>query len=167
MQKKMRKFLSIIILSLYYILSFQNAYANEITNSLPRFVTIKSNQVNARSGPGSSYKIEWVFVSKGEPVKIIAEFEQWRKVEDIEGKGGWIHSSVLSPKRSVIIIGNNIEKLYSSSKVSSRIVAKLEPGLRCLFDKCDANWCKIKCQGHKGWIESKKLWGILDSDYNL
>ena len=138
------------------------AHAQE--QKVPRFAIIKSNHVNARIGPGTTYPIEWVFVSKAEPIKIIAEFEQWRKVEDVEKQGGWVHSSVLSPKRSAIIMGNNIQKLYARDDISSRIVAKLEPGLRCMLDKCKNHWCKIKCDGYKGWIEAKNIWGILKSE---
>jgi SH3-like domain-containing protein len=132
--------------------------------NVPRFATIKSNQVNARFGPGTTYPIDWVFVSKGEPIKIIAEFEQWRKIQDVEGKGGWAHSSVLSPKRSVVIMGNNIQKLLAQNDPAARVVAKIEPGLRCLFDKCKEKWCKIKCDGYKGWIEAVNIWGVLQGE---
>ena len=144
------------------IFCIASAFAQE--QKIPRFAIVKSNQVNARNGPGTTYPIEWVFVSKGEPIKIVAEFEQWRKVEDVEEKGGWVHSSVLSPKRSVVIIGNNIQKLFAQDEMSSRVVAKLEPGLRCALDKCKNHWCKIKCDGYKGWIEVANIWGVLKSE---
>ena len=150
-----------IAIALFLTLS-HTSFAGE--QKVPRFAIVKSNQVNARTGPGSSYSIDWVFVSKGEPIKIIAEFEQWRKVEDVEGKGGWVHSSVLSPKRSVVIISNNIQKLFVNAEESSRVVAKLEPQVRCSLDKCKDHWCKIKCDSYKGWIETKYLWGVLTSE---
>ena len=148
----------------FLVLCFCSSASFAQEQSVPRFAIVKSNQVNARSGPGTTYPIEWVFVSKGEPIKIIAEFEQWRKVEDVEGKGGWIHSSVLSPKRSVVIIGNNVQKLLAQDDPKSRIIAKIEPGLRCVLDKCRKHWCKIKCDGYKGWIEAPSIWGILKSE---
>ena len=148
------------LMFLFYV---NTAFAHE-QQKLPRFAIVKSNQVNARSGPGTTYPIEWIFVSKGEPIKVVAEFDQWRKVEDIEGKGGWVHSSVLSPKRSVVIIGNNIQKLMVQNDAKSRIVAKLEPGLRCVFDRCKNNWCKIKCDGYKGWIEAVNIWGVIKGE---
>ena len=157
MQKKL---LNLIFCILYFGASI--SFANE--HKVPRFAIIKSNQVNARSGPGTTYAINWIFVSKGEPIKIIAEFEQWRKVEDVEGEGGWVHSSVLSPKRSVVIMGGNIQKLLAQDDAKSRIVAKLEPGLRCVFDQCRGSWCKIKCDGYKGWIEAVNLWGVIKGE---
>ena len=158
----LRFLLLVLFNSGFSIFSITSAFAQE--QKVPRFAIVKSNQVNARTGPGTSYPIEWVFVSKGEPIKIVAEFEQWRKVEDVENKGGWVHSSVLSPKRSVVIIGNNIQKLFAHEEMSSRIVAKLEPGLRCALDKCKNHWCKIKCDGYKGWIEAANIWGILKAE---
>ena len=159
---KVRAHSRITLFIIVSICCITSAFANE--QKVPRFAIVKSNQVNARTGPGTTYPIEWVFISKGEPIKIIAEFEQWRQVEDVDGKGGWVHSSVLSPKRSVVIMGHNIQKLFAQDDISSRIIAKLEPGLRCVLDKCKNHWCKIKCDGYKGWIETKSIWGILASE---
>lgn len=131
---------------------------------LPRFATTKSNEVNARSGPGVRYPTEWVFIKKGEPLEITAEFEQWRYVLDIKGEGGWVHSSVLSGKRSVIIKGKDIQELRRSAGQGARVVAKLSPDLRCQFKSCKGEWCKIKCQSYEGWIERKYLWGIYPTD---
>ncbi|MBP7190497.1 MAG: hypothetical protein KA998_04590 [Rickettsiaceae bacterium] len=150
---------------LFFFLSLfimQASYASKKL-PVPRFVSTKSNEVNARSGPGVRYPIDWVFVKKGEPLEITAEFEQWRFVKDIDGQGGWVHSSVLSGKRSVVLISKEIASLYKSPDLSSRVVAKLSPNIRCQFKKCEKNWCKIKCSSHDGWIMKKHLWGT-DSD---
>ena len=48
---------------------------NRDENALPRFVSLRSSPVNARSGPGVKYPIEWVYMQKSAPVEIIAEFE--------------------------------------------------------------------------------------------
>ena len=53
--------------------------------ALPRMVSLRSNLINARSGPGARYPIEWVYRQKGAPVEIIAEFELWRKIRDWDG----------------------------------------------------------------------------------
>ena len=51
--------------------------------ALPRMVSLRSNLINARSGPGARYPIEWVYMQKGAPVEIVAEFELWRKIKDV------------------------------------------------------------------------------------
>ena len=43
--------------------------------AIPRMVSLRSNLINARSGPGARYPIEWVYRQKTAPVEITAEFE--------------------------------------------------------------------------------------------
>ena len=43
---------------------------------LPRFVSLKADEVNSRVGPGGDYAIAWVFRRAGLPVEILAEFEE-------------------------------------------------------------------------------------------
>lgn len=149
---------------------------------VPRFVTTKFDEVNVRTGPDKDCPIEWVFVKKGEPVEIIAEYDQWRKLRDINGEGGWAHSSLLSGNRSVVIVANNIVPLFSTPQnLSSKdekdvfemaekseqrpIVAKLSPNLRCSLKKCKGDWCQIMCKSYKGWILRKLLWGIYPEEF--
>ena len=49
---------------------------------LPRFVSLRSDQVNLRVGPGENYPIQWVLTRKEMPVEIIKEFEHWRMIRD-------------------------------------------------------------------------------------
>lgn len=158
MNMKLNKILALAIATSLFL--FQtNAYASKKL-SVPRFASTKSNEVNARSGPGVKYPIDWVFIKKGEPLEITAEFEQWRFVRDIDGQGGWVHSSVLSGKRSVVVISKEVVQLHKSPDLSSRVVAKLSPNLRCQFKKCEKIWCKVKCSSYDGWINKKYLWGV-------
>lgn len=148
------------LLLIFVLLQF-HSYASDKTEIL-RFATTKSNEVNARSGPGTQYPTEWVFIKKGEPLAITAEFEQWRYARDINGDVGWVHSSVLSGKRSVIVLAkdNKLKFLRRQPSPHSRIIAKLSNEIRCQFKKCEENWCKIKCQDYTGWIEQTSLWGV-------
>lgn len=140
------------------------ASADNTKLPIPRFASIKSNEVNARIGPTIKSPIEWVFIKKGEPVEIIAEYEQWRQIRDINGEGGWVHSSVLSGKRSVIILGKEVVKLTRSPS-SDSIVAKVSGNVRCLLNKCKAQHCQISCQSYKGWLAKSLLWGVYDTEY--
>ena len=127
---------------------------------VPRFVTIKFNEVNARTGPERDCPIEWVFIKKGEPVEVVAEYGEWRKIRDINGEGGWVHSSVISGKRSVVIVAKNTTPLLKSPAKYDQIIAKLVPKIRCGLYKCKNDWCQISCKSYKGWIARKYLWGI-------
>lgn len=75
-------FIRLMIL-LFLIVVPQNSYA-KTDLPLPRFATLKSNEVNVRTGPGLRYQTKWVLVRKEMPVEITAEFEQWRKIKDFK-----------------------------------------------------------------------------------
>lgn len=141
-----------------------NVYALGTSVSLPRFVSIKSNEVNARVGPNLASSIEWIFVKKNEPVEVIAEYEQWRLIRDIKGEGGWVHSSVLSTKRFVIIKATEPVNITKSYKTSNATVAKITPMVRCALNKCKLMFCNITCKGNSGWISKSNLWGVYDKE---
>jgi SH3-like domain-containing protein len=151
-----------LLLFLLPITSF--ADISRDTLPIPRFVTIKFDEVNARTGPAVDCPIEWVFIRKGEPVEIVAQYEQWRKIRDINEEGGWIHSSALSGKRSVILVAKNIMPLIAAPGKYDDIVVKLKPQIRCSLVKCKNEWCQITCQSYKGWIARKYLWGVYPDE---
>jgi len=137
---------------------------------LPRFASIKSNEVNARTGPSIKSPIEWVFVKKNEPVEIIAEYEQWRQIRDVKNDTGWVHSSVLSGKRSVIIIGQESKTITKKPVEKSKIIANIHPNVRCELKKCESDYCKIKCfspenkKYYSGFIQKKDIWGVYKNE---
>lgn len=155
-----------IITSLQIIifLIISDAIASAKALPVPRFVSIKFNEVNARTGPETDCPIEWVFIKKGEPVEVIAEYGQWRKIKDVNNEGGWVHSSGISGNRYVIIIAKNIVPLLKKPGEYESIIANLSPDLRCNFYKCQADWCLVMCKSYKGWVARKFLWGIYPED---
>ena len=66
---------------------------------VPRFVSLKSDRVNVRSGPNKDQDVRWVYTRAGMPVEVTAEFENWRRIRDWEGAEGWVYHSLLSGKR--------------------------------------------------------------------
>src|SRR6516165_1372374 len=78
---------------------------SEAGQKLPRFVSLRSDQVNLRVGPGENYPIEWVLTRKEMPVEIVKEFENWRMIRDWQGTEGWVHERMLSGKRAVAVKG--------------------------------------------------------------
>jgi SH3-like domain-containing protein len=69
---------------------------------VPRFVSLGADRVNLRFGPGKEYPISWVLAREGLPVEIIGEFDTWRKVRLHDGDEGWVHSSLLSSRRTIM-----------------------------------------------------------------
>lgn len=74
---------------------------------LPRFASLRADEVNWRAGPGSRYPIQWVYHRRGMPVQILREFDVWRLIADVSGNKGWVHQATLVGRRSFIIAGEN------------------------------------------------------------
>ncbi len=126
---------------------------------IPRYVTLQAEEVNVRTGPGVRYPVDWVFVRENMPVEIVSEFENWRKVRDFEGTEGWVHQSMLSGRRSVLVIGRN-RTLRRESANSAPAVAHLEPGVIAWLESCAREWCEIEVSGLSGWVHRSAIWGI-------
>jgi len=56
-----------------------------------------------RRGPSLTHRIDWIFKRRGMPLQVTAEFGNWRRVRDRDGAGGWIHYSLLSGVRTVLV----------------------------------------------------------------
>ena len=73
-----------------------------VTNlPIPRFVSLKADEANVRRGPSLTHRIDWVFTRREMPLMIVAEHGHWRKVQDRDGAGGWVHYALLSGARTV------------------------------------------------------------------
>ena len=70
---------------------------------IPRFVSIKTDRVNARGGPDKDHDVTWIYTRVGWPVEITAEFENWRRIRDSDGTEGWVYHSLLSGKRTAVV----------------------------------------------------------------
>jgi SH3-like domain-containing protein len=130
---------------------------------VPRFVTLRSDQVNLRSGPGDRYPIEWVFKRKGMPVEIVAEFDVWRKIRDWQGTEGWVHQRMVVGNRAVMIKGE-ARTLHSSPDPTAGAVARAEPGVVAKLIECRHAWCRVEAQGVKGWLTRSEVWGVYPDE---
>ena len=131
-----------------------------VTNlPLPRFVSLKGSEGNARRGPGLTHRIDWVFTRAGMPLRITAEYENWRRVEDAEGAGGWVHYSLLSGVRSVLVTLDMAE-LRDAPDATSPVVAQAELGVVGRLLECKIDWCRVSLDGTRGWVLKTALWGV-------
>lgn len=145
------------------VLLAQTAFALErgpVTNlPLPRFVSLKTDKGNVRRGPSLSHRIDWIFVRRGMPLEVVGEFGHWRRVQDRDGVGGWVHYSLLSGVRSAVI-ETDLSPLMAAANPDSPVRAYLEAGVIVRLDSCAAEWCRVRVEGTKGWMEKTALWGV-------
>ena len=133
---------------------------------LPRFVSLRPNEVNLRAGPGEQYPIEWVYVRAGLPVEVVDEFDNWRRIRDFEGVEGWVFHSLLSGQRNVMVRGEDVLQLMEEPVDTARTVALVEPGVLGGLEHCPAAeseigaWCFVDLDGRRGWMPRGALYGV-------
>lgn len=131
-----------------------------VTNlPIPRFVSLKGSAGNARRGPGLTHRIDWVFTREGMPLRITAEYEHWRRVEDVDGMGGWVNYALLSGVRSVLIT-QDMAQAFDSPDDKSEVVYQSELGVVGKLVQCVPDWCRITVGGEKGWVKKTAIWGV-------
>lgn len=130
---------------------------------LPRFVSLKSGEVNLRTGPGKRYPIDWIYRRRGLPVEIIDEFEDWRRVRDHDGTVGWVHRFMLVSQRTVLV---TVETRMLRRRPESEApgLAYLEAGVVADLKDCDKAWCRIEAQGFDGWLRREAIYGTTADD---
>lgn len=139
---------------------------------VPRYVSLKSDRVNLRSGPGTDYPTAWVYRRAGLPLEVIKEFEGWRQVRDAEGTSGWVLQSFLSGRRTALIEPNEVKasavapqiSVYDDANDKSVLVAKVEAGVIANVLDCNGTWCRISIDPIKGFIQQKRLWGVYPAE---
>jgi SH3-like domain-containing protein len=140
---------------------------------VPRFVSLKSDRVNLRQGPGTEYPATWVFKRVGLPVEVVKEFESWRQVRDAEGTTGWVLGTMLSGRRTAVILPWEVKgeqkqqvavALRDDDSESARAVAHVEAGVLASIISCDGRWCRVSISGFRGYIEQAKLWGAYQGE---
>jgi SH3-like domain-containing protein len=132
-----------------------------VTNlPLPRYVSMRAEKANARRGPSLDQRVDWEFVHRGMPLEIVAEYGQWRRVRDADGAGGWVHHSLLSGVRTVLVRADAPVPLRAGPAEGAAVRALAEPGVIGRLEACDGAWCEIAAGGVDGWVPRTALWGV-------
>lgn len=131
-----------------------------ITNlPLPRFVSLKAAEANVRRGPSLSHRIDWVFKRRHMPLQVTAEHGHWRRISDRDGFGGWVHYSLISGNRTVLVERDMIS-LHQRPDATAPVVVALEADVVATLGKCNANWCRLGIDGYRGWARRDAIWGV-------
>ena len=103
----------------------------------PYWASIDEPEARMRTGPSTEYPTMWIYKREKLPVKILARYKSWRKVEDHEGTQGWMHARLLSASRTGLA----------------------EPGVVGSLTECEKGWCLFDVTGRKGYISVADIWG--------
>lgn len=167
--KFIRTWACALIASLVVSLAGANSLAaaeerGPVTNlPMPRFVSMKASEGNVRRGPSLTHRIDWVYKRRDMPLIVTAEHGHWRRVEDRDGAGGWLHYSLLSGVRTVIVEQDMLQ-LKVRPDPNSPVSAMLELGVVARLGDCDPSWCRVTAGGYKGWAPKTALWGVAPDE---
>ena len=138
---------------------------------VPRFVSLKSDRVHVRQGPGTDHKVLWVYRRAGLPVEVIKEFEGWRQVRDAEGVTGWVLQSLVSGRRTALVLPWEAKaaalpqvSLLADDRETAAPVAIVEAGVIANLRSCDGKWCYISVGDFRGYIQQAKMWGVYEGE---
>jgi SH3-like domain-containing protein len=127
---------------------------------LPRFVSLRADEANARRGPSLDQRVDWEFLHRGLPLEVTAEYGQWRRVQDADGMGGWVHHALLSGVRTALVTAAGPVALRAGPEAGAAVLAMAEPGAIGRIEECKGPWCEIAAGGVSGWLPREALWGV-------
>ena len=149
-------FISIIIFS-----HVSNADIGKETGlEIPRYVSLKSNDANIRVGPSKNYPIEIKYVKRNYTLKVLEEYEEWRKVKDFNNNIGWIHKSLISGIRTGIVLSNDNKNIKLLNTLEGNVIGEIGNGNIVFLEKCKIDWCLVSLGNFKGLID-KNIFGVL------
>ena len=143
------KFLLMIII----FLQFSTTYGEEI------YLSLKKDKVNVRYGPSFDFPVKYIYKKINFPIKQIDKKENFKRIIDIKNNSGWIHISQLKKINSAIILEDKI--LFKKPSFFSKPIAKLKKGRLLIIQKCKDDWCNVKTENFKGWVNKNNLWGLI------
>jgi len=126
---------------------------------VPRWLSLKSDEVRARAGPGLDYRILWEYRASGLPVQVVAETTDWRKICDPEGAVAWVHRSVVSSRRSVFNPSNEALPIRARRSDGATVLARLSPRAVASIDDCRDGWCEVRVRRLSGWVREQSVFG--------
>lgn len=127
----------------------------------PYWGSIDEPEARMRTGPSTEYPTMWIYKRERMPVKILARYKAWRKIEDVDGVQGWMHARLLSASRTALVQGEKDEilTLRSNPRSDAKITWRVQPGVVGNISQCQNGWCLFDVTGRQGYIKDEQIWG--------
>ena len=153
-------FISIIIFSY----SSTADIGKETGLEIPRYVSLKSDDANIRVGPSKNYPIAIKYIKKNYPLKVLDEYQEWRKVEDFKKNLGWIHKSLISGTRTGLVLSKENKNIELLNTLGGNVIGEIGQGNIIHLEKCKIDWCLVSSGNYKGWMNKKYIWGVKEKE---
>jgi len=157
-----------LIFAFICIFFFNTLFAQQIGEStgfkIPRYVSLKSGEVNLRIGSSQNFPILLQYKTKNLPIEILDEYDVWRKISDINGNQGWIHETLLKGDRYAIINSSKKNKSAVFKHPNGKKIGEIGQNNIVKIKVCLDNWCHINFLQYKGWINKNEIWGVYKNE---
>jgi SH3-like domain-containing protein len=132
---------------------------------IPRFMSLRFDDVNLRVGPGTRYPIDWVYHRRELPLEVIRELDDWRLVQDQDNVRGWVRAQTLSPRRGFVVRGADVT-LRAGAQDTAAPVAILKVGVVGHLIACPAgqDWCNAEVGKYRGWLRRAAIYGLYPNE---
>lgn len=134
-----------------------------LSPAFAKMVSIKYDNVNMRSGPGTNYRVMWK-LGQGFPLIVLKKKGNWLRVKDFENTIGWIHKKLTVSTPHMIVKRNRQSSkrvnIRSGPGTNYKIVGKAYYGVVFRSGEQKSSWVQVQHKsGVKGWIKRSFVWG--------
>lgn len=130
-------------------------------------VTVSSESLNVRSGPGLSYDVI-DHLTHGKKLDVLSSSEEWLKVK-YEGRIGWVASWLTSYTNdetsrihTEIISQTDGLNFRSSPSIDAPILSRMSAGERASLLNRNGEWLHVQLNGTKGWVYAEYTSEVRD-----
>lgn len=126
----------------------------------PFYASIRPSVARMRTGPARTYPASWLYRRADLPLRVVAVFKEWRRVEDPDGTQGWMQGNLLSATRTAIVRADTPVELRERPAASARVLFRAAPGVVGRITECGDGWCRLDVKGQAGYVQIGGLWGV-------
>lgn len=138
--------------------------AAEGARALPYWGSIGASRARMRTGPARTYPASWLYQRADLPVRVVATFKEWRKVQDPDGAEGWMQSTLLRDTRTAIVKTDVPVEMLDRPVAGARVAYRAAPGVVGRISQCGGGWCRLDVRGQAGFVQTGGLWGVDPSE---
>lgn len=128
------------------------------SDDVPYWASIAVDEARMRKGPSPDVPVVWEYRRRDLPVRVVARYETWRKVEDPGGTTGWMAARLLSRTRTAIVT-SDAAAMREAAQPGAAVMFRAEAGVVGRITDCGNGWCLFDVRGKRGWIATADIWG--------
>lgn len=126
----------------------------------PYWASIAAGKARMRTGPARTYPASWLYQRADLPVRVVAVFKEWRRIQDPDGTEGWMLGGLISSNRTAIVRATEPVPMRERPSVAGKLLWRAAPGVVGRVSECGGGWCRLDVKGQAGFVEVTGLWGV-------